>query len=67
MIKLDHFELSVVIGKYNKPQQLIKYSFILFLKRLVVLQSRPADLSQSSSALTTTPSDLHILMGHENT
>ncbi|CAF4564277.1 unnamed protein product [Rotaria sp. Silwood2] len=35
--------------------------------RLVVLQSRSFDQLQSSSALNTVPSDLHILMGHENT
>jgi hypothetical protein len=34
---------------------------------MVVLQSRSSNLSQSSSALNTIPSDLHILMGHENT
>jgi hypothetical protein len=45
--------------------------------RLIVLQSRPSlsskssdNLTQSISALTpfsTSPCDLHILMGHENT
>ncbi|CAF1062813.1 unnamed protein product [Rotaria sordida] len=35
--------------------------------RLVVLQSRSFDQLQSFSALNTIPSDLHILMGHENT
>jgi len=35
--------------------------------RMVVLQSRSSNLSQSSRTLDATPSDLHILMGHENT
>ncbi|CAM4789742.1 unnamed protein product [Rotaria magnacalcarata] len=35
--------------------------------RLVVLQSRPLNQLQLYGALNTIPSDLHILMGHENT
>ncbi|CAF3519058.1 unnamed protein product [Rotaria sp. Silwood1] len=35
--------------------------------RLVVLQSHSFDRLQSSNTLNTIPSDLHILMGHENT
>ncbi|CAF1409787.1 unnamed protein product [Adineta steineri] len=61
-------------GRSLKDNEIIQEVFdetrsfrVIGSDRMIVLQSRPANLSQSSSALITTPSDLHILMGHENT
>lgn len=78
MIKLDPFELLVVIGMFSGNSQFAFSWMDLFflLQRLIVLQSRPSlasdNLTQSMNAsattsFSTTPCDLHILMGHENT